>query len=118
LPYGKLGTSESEVAFMNTVRLCRRDERLVITDIINAAAQAYRDVIPADQWRDPYMSSHELDSEIGSGVAFWAFESGAGIVGVMGIQPVHDVDLIRHAYVRPGSQRRGVGAASSAIFAP
>ena len=29
----------------------------------------------------------------------------------MGIQPLDDVDLIRHAYVAPGSQGRGVGGA-------
>jgi N-acetylglutamate synthase-like GNAT family acetyltransferase len=29
----------------------------------------------------------------------------------MGMQPVQDVDLIRHAYVHPDHQRRGVGAA-------
>jgi GNAT superfamily N-acetyltransferase len=29
----------------------------------------------------------------------------------MGVQRVRDVDLIRHAYVRPGGQRRGVGGA-------
>jgi len=96
---------------MNTVRPCREDERPVIADIINAAAEVYRGVIPADRWHEPYMSPHELDAEIFAGVAFWAYESDAGVVGVMGIQPVRDVDLIRHAYVRPGSQRHGVGAA-------
>lgn len=96
---------------MNRVRPCRHDERPVIAEIINAAAQAYRGVIPADRWHDPYMSSRELDSEISAGVTFWAYENHAGVAGVMGIQAVRDVDLIRHAYVRPGSQRHGVGAA-------
>ena len=96
---------------MYTVRPCRKDERSVISDIINAAAAAYRGVIAADQWHDPYMSLLELDSEISAGVAFWAYESEGEVIGVMGIQPVRDVDLIRHAYVRPGVQRRGIGAA-------
>jgi GNAT superfamily N-acetyltransferase len=96
---------------MYTVRPCRKDERLVISEIINAAAEAYRGVIPADRWHDPYMSLPELDSEISAGVAFWACESERDVIGVMGIQPVRDVDLIRHAYVRPGNQRRGIGAA-------
>jgi GNAT superfamily N-acetyltransferase len=83
----------------------------VICEIINAAAEAYRGVIPADRWHDPYMSSQELVSEIAAGIVFWGYELEGAVVGVMGIQPVRDVDLIRHAYVRPGSQRHGVGAA-------
>jgi GNAT superfamily N-acetyltransferase len=100
-----------EVAIISIVRPCRADERQVTCEIINAAAEAYRGVIPADRWHHPYMSSQELDSEISAGVAFWAYESDGAVIGVMGIQPVRDVDLIRHAYVRPGGQRRGVGAA-------
>jgi GNAT superfamily N-acetyltransferase len=96
---------------VSIVRPCRADERPVICEIINAAAEAYRGVIPADRWHDPYMSSQELVSEIAAGIVFWAYELEGAVVGVMGIQPVRDVDLIRHAYVRPGSQRHGVGAA-------
>jgi N-acetylglutamate synthase-like GNAT family acetyltransferase len=96
---------------MYTIRPCRKDERSVISEIINAAAEAYRGVIPTDRWHDPYMSLPELDSEISLGVAFWAYESAGQVIGVMGIQAVRDVDLIRHAYVRPGNQRRGIGAA-------
>jgi GNAT superfamily N-acetyltransferase len=96
---------------MNIVRPCRADERQATCEIINAAAVAYRGAIPADLWHDPYMSPQELDAEISAGVAFWACENDGVVIGVMGIQPVRDVDLIRHAYVRPGSQRRGVGAA-------
>jgi len=94
-----------------TVRPCRKDERSAISEIINLAAEAYRGVIPADRWHDPYMSLQELDSEISAGVDFWAFEREGEVIGVMGIQPILDVELIRHAYVRPGSQRHGVGAA-------
>jgi GNAT superfamily N-acetyltransferase len=68
-------------------------------------------VIPDDRWHEPYMDLRELEGEIAGGVAFWGYEAGGALVGVMGIQPVEDVDLIRHAYVRPGSQRRGVGGA-------
>jgi GNAT superfamily N-acetyltransferase len=96
---------------MYTIRPCRENERPIISEIVNAAAEAYRGVIPADRWHDPYMNLQELDSEISAGVAFWACESEGEVIGVMGIQPVRDVDLIRHAYVRPGSQRRGVGLA-------
>jgi GNAT superfamily N-acetyltransferase len=93
------------------IRPCRDDERGAILAIVNAAAEAYRGVIPADRWHSPYMSRGELDRDIAAGVAFWGSEHDGELVGVMGIQPVRDVDLIRHAYVAPGSQRRGVGAA-------
>jgi GNAT superfamily N-acetyltransferase len=96
---------------MYTIRPCREDERPIVSAIINAAAEAYRGVIPADRWHDPYMSLLELDSEISAGVVFWAYESEGEVIGVMGIQPIRDVDLIRHAYVRPDGQRRGIGAA-------
>jgi GNAT superfamily N-acetyltransferase len=68
-------------------------------------------VIPPDRWHDPYMTRRELDGEIATGVDFWGYEDDGDLVGVMGIQPVGDVELIRHAYVLPGSQRRGVGGA-------
>ena len=78
---------------------------------MNAAAEAYRGVIPADRWHEPYMSAEELDAELAAGVAFWGYELDGELVGVMGIQSVGDVELIRHAYVSPGSQRHGVGSA-------
>lgn len=96
---------------MFTIRPCRPDDRTTIFEIINQAAQAYRGNIPADRWHDPYMEFEELDAEISAGVAFWACEREGIVIGVMGVQPVRDVDLIRHAYVRPTSQRGGVGAA-------
>ncbi|MBV9587043.1 MAG: GNAT family N-acetyltransferase [Alphaproteobacteria bacterium] len=96
---------------MTKVRLCRDDERATILAIINAAAEAYRGVIPDDCWHEPYMPREELEREIDAGIQFWGFESDGALIGVMGIQPVRDVDLIRHAYVLPASQRRGVGAA-------
>jgi GNAT superfamily N-acetyltransferase len=95
----------------HTVRRCRDDERAAILAIVNAAAEAYRGVIPADRWHEPYMPDDELDAEIAAGVAFWGYEADGELVGVMGIQPVRDVDLIRHAYVRPDQQGRGVGGA-------
>jgi GNAT superfamily N-acetyltransferase len=94
-----------------TIRRCRDDERSAILAIVNAAAEAYRGVIPADRWHEPYMEPAELDRELDAGVAFWGCEEDGELVGVMGIQPVGDVDLIRHAYVRPRSQRLGVGGA-------
>jgi len=96
---------------MSTIRLCRDDEHAEILQIINSAAAAYRGVIPADRWHEPYMSASELEREIESGVVFWGYEADDELVGVMAMQPVRDVDLIRHAYVRPGLQQRGVGGA-------
>jgi GNAT superfamily N-acetyltransferase len=96
---------------MGSIRPCRDDERTAILAIVNAAAVAYRGVIPADRWHEPYMDSRELDGEIADGVVFWGYEADGALIGTMGIQPVGDVDLIRHAYVLPSSQRHGVGAA-------
>ena len=96
---------------MGSIRLCRDDERAAIVAIVNAAAEAYRGVIPADRWHEPYMPMRELDGEIAAGVAFWGYEADGALVGIMGVQSVRDVDLIRHAYVSPGNQRRGVGSA-------
>ena len=96
---------------MSSIRPCRDDERTAILAIVNAAAETYRGVIPADRWHEPYMQLSELESEIAGGVAFWGYEADGELVGIMGIQRVRDVNLIHHAYVSPGSQRRGVGGA-------
>jgi GNAT superfamily N-acetyltransferase len=96
---------------MPEIRPCRDDERETILEIVNGAAEAYRGVIPADRWHEPYMPASELDQELAAGVEFWGYENDGGLIGVMGIQPVQDVDLIRHAYVKPGNQRLGVGGA-------
>jgi GNAT superfamily N-acetyltransferase len=96
---------------MATIRPCRDDERPAVLAIVNAAADAYRGVIPADRWHEPYMPAEELDGEIAAGVAFWGYEEGGELLGIMGIQRVGDVDLIRHAYVAPASQRQGIGGA-------
>jgi GNAT superfamily N-acetyltransferase len=94
-----------------TIRPCRDDEHGAILGIVNAAAEAYRDVIPADRWHEPYMPAAQLEREIAAGVAFSGCEIGGDLVAVMGIQRVRDVDLIRHAYVAPGRQRGGIGGA-------
>jgi GNAT superfamily N-acetyltransferase len=93
------------------IRACRDDERPAILAIVNAAAEAYRGVIPPDRWREPYMPAEELHAEIAAGVAFSGYEDDGELLGIMGIQPVRDVDLIRHAYTAPARQGRGVGGA-------
>jgi GNAT superfamily N-acetyltransferase len=92
-----------------SIRPCRDDECTDILAIVNAAAEAYRGVIPADRWHEPYMDADELGGEIAAGVTFWGCESAGRLAGVMGVQAVRDVDLIRHAYVRPEHQGEGIG---------
>jgi GNAT superfamily N-acetyltransferase len=96
---------------MGEIRACRDDERAAILEIVNGAAEAYRGVIPSAHWGEPYMDSRELHSEIAAGVAFWGYELEGTLVGVMGVQQVREVELIRHAYVLPANQGHGVGGA-------
>lgn len=91
------------------IRKCEPDEFDTIYAIINDAAQAYKGVIPADCWKEPYMPKEELQSEMNAGVIFWGYYEAGELMGVMGIQPVQDVSLIRHAYVRTAKQRQGIG---------
>jgi GNAT superfamily N-acetyltransferase len=81
-----------------------------ILEVINDAAHAYKGVIPDDRWKEPYMSSAELEEEIESGVRFFGWTEGEHLLGVTGIQAIKDVTLLRHAYVLPGCQRKGIGA--------
>jgi GNAT superfamily N-acetyltransferase len=96
---------------MSNIRLCAAEECAAILRIVNAAAEAYRGAIPADRWHEPYMTRQELEQEIAAGVVFWGYEKEGRLAGVMGRQSMRDVDLIRHAYVLPESQRRGIGGA-------
>jgi GNAT superfamily N-acetyltransferase len=91
------------------IRRCDERDFEVIWAIINDGAQAYKDAIPADRWTEPYMSREKLKHEIEDGVVFWGNEEAGGLLGVMGIQEVEDVTLVRHAYVRTSSQKRGIG---------
>ena len=91
------------------IRPCTNADVETIYAIINEAAEAYRGVIPADRWHEPYMSQDELRHEIETGVKFWGFEQDGQLLGVMGIQDVQDVTLIRHAYVRTASRSHGIG---------
>ena len=77
--------------------------------IVNDGVQAYRGVIPADRWHDPYMPKDELEREIAAGVVFWVAEEDGRLLGVMGIQDKGDVALVRHAYVASALQKKGVG---------
>lgn len=91
------------------IRQCNNSDLEVIYSIINDAAQAYKGVIPLDCWKEPYISKDELQHEIDEGVAFWGYEEDGELVGVMGIQHIRDVTLIRHAYVRTTKRNQGIG---------
>lgn len=91
------------------IRSCTASDLQEIFEIINDAAQAYKGIIPADRWHEPYMPMDHLQSEIADGVRFRGCDD-AGLVGVMGIQDRGDVDLIRHAYVRTACRGKGIGS--------
>jgi len=93
------------------IRRCEPADLSVIYAIINDAAMAYKGIIPADRWHEPYMPMEELRQEIADGVEFWGYEAEKALIGVMGIQDKGDVSLIRHAYVRTNNRRKGVGTA-------
>lgn len=91
------------------IRQCYNSEFETICEIVNDAAQAYRGVIPVDRWKEPYMSKDELRREMDEGIVFWGYEEDGELLGVMGIQHVQDVTLIRHAYVRTVRRNQGIG---------
>jgi GNAT superfamily N-acetyltransferase len=93
------------------IRPCTETDVAVIDAIINEAAIAYRGHVPADCLHEPYMTREELLHEMSSGVEFSGWEEHGQLLGVMGIQDVKDVSLIRHAYVRTSAQGKGVGSA-------
>jgi N-acetylglutamate synthase-like GNAT family acetyltransferase len=94
---------------MTVIRQSVDADFAAMLSIINDAAHAYRGVIPADRWHEPYMPGDELAREIAGGVVFWVAERDGRLLGVMGIQDKGDVTLVRHAYVAPSTQRSGVG---------
>jgi len=92
------------------IRRCLEEDFEAVHTIINESAQVYRGVIPKDCWKEPYMGKNELRGQIGDGVVFWGYEENGVLLGVMGIQDVKDVSLIRHAYVITTYQSRGIGS--------
>ncbi len=92
------------------IRQCNDEDFETIYEIINDAALAYKGIIPADRWKEPYMSREELRHEIDEGVVFWGYEEDGKLKGIMGIQDVQDVTLVRHAYVRTAERNKGIGS--------
>lgn len=89
---------------------CEQKDFKDIYEIINDAAFAYKGIIPADRWHEPYMTEEELKKQIAEGVQFWCYVEDERIIGVMGIQFKEDVTLIRHAYVRTSERKKGIGS--------
>lgn len=92
------------------IRRCCDEDFEQTWEIINDGAMAYRGAIPDYCWAEPYMAQDELRQELAAGIGFWGCEMNGNLQGVMGLQPMQDVTLIRHAYVRTSAQRRGIGA--------
>src|SRR5665647_108234 len=89
-------------------KLTNTDFQAILT-VVNDAAFAYKGKIPADCWKEHYMPAQELQEEIQTGVQFYGYTETNTLIAVMGIQPVNDVTLIRHAYTLTSHQRKGVG---------
>ena len=100
------------------IRQCEDADFKTICEIINDAAQAYKGIIPADCWKEPYMSEDELRREIEEGVQFLGFEEDGELASVMGIQHVEDVTLIRHAYVRTARRNQSIGTGCFPVWSP
>ena len=92
------------------ISICEQNDFIEIHEIINDGARAYRGIIPADRWHDPYMTEGELRQQMEQGVQFWKYIEDGTIAGVMGIQLKQDVTLIRHAYVRTSKRNQGIGS--------
>ena len=90
------------------IRRCQANDTSRIYFIINEAAKAYDGVIPADCYHQPYMPKEELENEV-KRVTFYGWEINGELVGIMGMEPIKDVTLIRHAYVLPQWQKQGIG---------
>ena len=82
-----------------------------ILDIINDASLRYKGIIPDDCWHEPYMSERELVDEFSDGVHMYGYHHNNKLVGVIGIQEVKGVILIRHAYTLTSHQGKGTGSA-------
>ena len=79
--------------------------------VINDAAVRYKGIIPDNCWHEPYMSEQELVDEFTDGVRMFGYNRNNKLIGVIGIQEIKDVILIRHAYTLTSYQGKGIGSA-------
>lgn len=93
------------------IRECGSADLPEMFAVINEAARVYRTILDPGHYHEPYMSMDELAGEAARVRFYAAVDAGGAILGVMGLERVKDVALIRHGYVRPDNQRRGIGSA-------
>lgn len=91
------------------IRKCQANDAQRMYLIINKAAEMYEGIIPADRYRQPYMPMDELTEEM-KRIIFFGWEVKGELVGIMGMEPIEDITLIRHAYVLPEHQRKGIAS--------
>ena len=89
----------------------KKSDSSKILYVINDAAIRYKGIIPNNCWHEPYMSEQELIDEFSDGVRMYGYHHNNKLIGVIGIQEVKDVVLIRHAYTLTSYQCKGTGSA-------
>ena len=88
---------------------CTKKNISNILYVINDASLKYKGIIPNDCWHEPYMTTQKLINEFANGVRMFGYNKDSNLVGVMGIQELKDVTLIRHAYILTQYQGLGIG---------
>ena len=93
------------------IREYKKSDSSKILHVINDAARRYKGIIPDNCWHEPYMPEQELVNEFNAGVCMYGYHHNNKLIGVIGIQEVKDVILIRHAYTLTSFQKKGAGSA-------
>tara|TARA_B100000446_G_scaffold171776_1_gene179362 strand:+ start:208 stop:690 length:483 start_codon:yes stop_codon:yes gene_type:complete len=93
------------------IREYMKSDSSKILYVINDAAVRYKGIIPDNCWHEPYMSEQELVDEFTDGVRMFGYNRNNKLIGVIGIQEIKDVILIRHAYTLTSYQGKGIGSA-------
>ena len=88
----------------------KKSDSSKILYVINDAAIRYKGVIPDNCWHEPYMPEQELINEFKDGLRMYGYHHDNKLIGVIGIQDVKDVILIRHAYTLTSYQGKGTGS--------
>lgn len=92
-----------------SIRALAPGDRDAALAVINTAARWYRDFLPSEDVHDPEMTPEQWEAEARRLAWYGAFD-GDVLVAVGGLEHVRDAALLRHGYVLPEYQRRGVGA--------
>ena len=93
------------------IREYTKNDTSKILNVINNASLRYKGIIPDNCWHEPYMSEKELVDEFYDGIRMFGYQHNNKLIGVIGIQEVKDVILIRHAYTLTSYQGKGMGSA-------